>query len=108
MVEGSIMAAGQVTNILTENDDAEEMLRKVLSDFDLEILEKSPIEYRCFCSRERMERALVSLGPEELKAMIDEQGDVTLTCQFCDSTQHFSKEELEALLESMRKKDEKI
>ena len=66
MVEGSIMAAGQVTNILTENDDAEEMLRKVLSDFDLEILEKSPIEYRCFCSRERMERALVSLGPEEL------------------------------------------
>ena len=108
MVEGSIMAAGQVTNILTENDDAEEMLRKVLSDFDLEILEKSPIEYRCFCSRERMERALVSLGPEELKAMIDEQGDVTLTCQFCDSTQHFSKEELEALLENMRKKDEKI
>ena len=103
-VEGSIMAAGQVSSILTENDDPEAMLRRVLGDFDLEILEKSPISYRCFCSRERMERALISLGPGELRAMIDEQGEATLTCRFCDSVQHFSREELEGLLEKTRKK----
>ena len=49
-------------------------MRHALSDFDLEILERSPIEYRRYCGRDRMERALISLGPEELQAMIDEQG----------------------------------
>ena len=103
MVEGSIMAAGNVSSILSENDDAEHMLRTVLSDFDLEILEKTPVEYRCYCSRERMEKALISLGPEELAAMIEEQGDVTLSCQFCDNDQHFTKAQLEELLAGMKK-----
>lgn len=104
MVEGGIYAAGSVTELLKEDSDPESLLRRVMSDFELEILEKTPIEYKCFCSRERMERALISLGPEELKALIDEQGDATLTCRFCDSTQYFSREELEAMLETMKKK----
>ena len=76
----------------------------MLSDFELEILEQTPIEYRCDCSRERMERALISLGPEELRGIIDEQGGAELTCRFCDNVQTFTREELEALLEGMRKK----
>ncbi len=103
-VEGGVMAAGSVTGLLQESDDPETMLRKVLSDFDLEILEKSPIEYRCDCSRDRMERALISLGPDELKAIIEEQGGAELTCRFCDSVQKFSREDLERLLEGVRKK----
>ena len=105
MVEGGIYAAGPVTELLKEDSDPESLLRRVMSDFELEILEKSPIEYRCFCSRERMERALISLGPEELGAMIAEQGDVTLTCQFCDNAQHFTREELEKMLKGMTIKD---
>ena len=104
MVEGGSYAAGPVTELLKEDSDPESLLRRVMSDFELEILEKTPIEYKCFCSRERMERALISLGPEELKALIDEQGDATLTCRFCDSVQYFSREELEAMLETMKKK----
>ena len=104
MVEGGIYAAGPVTELLKEDSDPESLLRRVMSDFDLEILEKSPVEYRCFCSRERMERALISLGPEELGAMIAEQGDVTLTCQFCDNAQKFTREELEQILADMKKK----
>ena len=103
MVEGGIYAAGPVTELLKEDSDPESLLRRVMSDFELEILEKSPIEYRCFCSRERMERALISLGPEELGNMIAEQGDVTLTCQFCDNVQEFSKKELETMLQAMKK-----
>ena len=83
------------------------MLRRALSDFDLEILEKSPIEYRCYCSRERMERALISLGAEELQSMIDEQGSADLTCRFCDNVQHFSREDLEALVRDILKKKQK-
>ena len=104
-VEGGVMAAGQVTGLLRETGgDPEAMLRRVLSDFELDILEKSPIEYRCFCSRERMERALISLGPEELAAMIAEQGGAELTCRFCDNVQTFTKADLEALLANMRNK----
>ena len=103
-VEGGIMAAGAVTGLLHEDSDAESLLRRVMPDFELDILEKSPIEYRCYCSRDRMERALISLGPEELKAMIDEQGGAELRCQFCDNVQTFTKADLEELLKRMKKK----
>ncbi len=103
-VEGGVMAAGSVTGLLRENNDPAEVLRKVLSDFELEILERSPIEYRCYCSRDRMERALISLGPEELKGIIDEQGSAELACQFCDNVQTFTKDDLEGLLAGMKKK----
>ena len=103
-VEGSLMAAGPVTGLLRNDPDPEAMLRHALSDFDLEILERSPIEYRCYCSRDRMERALISLGPEELQAMIDEQGIADLTCRFCDNVQHFSRADLEAMVRGLQKK----
>ena len=102
MVEGGIMAAGPVTALLQEDSDPESLLRRVMSDFDLEILETSPIEYRCYCSRERMEKALISMGVEEMEALIEEQGQAELACHFCDNVQHFSREELEALLASMK------
>ena len=103
-VEGGILAAGPVTALLHEDGDPESLLRRVMSDFELEILETSPIEHRCYCSRERMEKALISLGPEELRSLIDDQGDAELTCRFCDSVQHFSREELEALLAGMKRR----
>jgi len=102
-VEGGVLAAGTVTGMLDRNPDPEAMLRTILSDFEVEILEKSPIEYRCDCSRERMERALISLGPDELESLIEEQGDAELSCRFCDQKQYFTKEQLLGLLENMRK-----
>ena len=104
-VEGGVMAAGSVTGLLQKNDDPETILRQVLSDFELEILETSPIEYRCYCSRERMERALISLGPEQLRSLMEEQGSAELTCQFCDNVQTFTHEQLQRLLDDMKKKE---
>lgn len=99
-LEKSLRAAGPVTELLKDDPDPEALLRAALPGLELEVLEKRPIEYRCDCSRERMERALISLGREELRAMIDEQGGAELTCRFCDNVQKFSKEDLEALLEN--------
>ncbi len=103
-IEASLMAAGPVTSLLAANPDPEALLRRALDGFELDILERSPIEYRCDCSRERMERALISLGPDELRALIDEQGQAELTCQFCDNVQVFAREQLEALLDGMNQK----
>ncbi len=103
-VEGGVMAAGAVTGLLERNDDPEAMLREVLSDFDIEILETSPVEYRCYCSRDRVERALISLGREELEGILKEQGGCELTCQFCDEIHRFNAEELQTLIDGIEKK----
>ena len=81
--------------------DGEGLLRAVLKDFDLEVLEKHPVEYRCCCSRERVSRALISMGREELSSLIEDQGRAELTCQFCDAVYRFSQTELEQLLAEM-------
>ena len=100
-VEGGIMAAGAVSAILEKNDDPEAMLRTVMSDFDLKILETCPVGYRCYCSRERVERALISLGRTELEQMLSEQGGCQLTCQFCDAVYEFTAEDIQRLLKNL-------
>ena len=103
-VEGGVLAAGTVTKLLEGNDDPERMLRTILSDFDVEILETSPIAYRCDCSRDRMRRALLSLGPQELRTILESDGQADLSCRFCGSHQLFDRKELEELLKIAREK----
>ena len=100
-IEAGVRRVGSVSKALMGGLDAAGLLREVLSDFELEVLDTHPVEYRCYCSRERVERALISMGREELDAMIKEQGQADLTCQFCDNVYHFTKEELESLLANM-------
>ena len=100
-VEGGIMAAGAVSALLDKDDDPEHLLRAVMSDFELKILETCPVAYKCYCSRERVERALISLGREELEQMLEEQGGCQLTCQFCDAVYDFSADELRGLLKNL-------
>ena len=59
------------------------------------------MEYRCYCSRDRVSRALISMGREELGSLIEEQGEADLTCQFCDVVYHYTREDLEGLLAEM-------
>ncbi len=100
-IEAGIQRVGTVTQHLSKGMTAEELLREVLAGFDLELLETVPVEYRCYCSRERMKNALRSMGKQELRALIAEQGRAELTCQFCDAVHIFEKDELEALAEEL-------
>jgi molecular chaperone Hsp33 len=100
-IEAGVRRVGSVSRALDSGMDAEALLRAVLSDFELEVLETHPVEYRCDCSRERVTRALISMGREELRNMIQDQGSAQLTCQFCDAVYDFSKEDLEKLLAQM-------
>ena len=102
-VEGGIMAAGSVSAILDKDPDPEHLLRTVMSDCELQILETTPVEYKCYCSRDRVERALISLGIEELEGILREQGSCQLTCQFCDAVYDFSGEELQTMIEGLKK-----
>ena len=57
-------------------------------------------EYRCDCSRERIERALISVGASELTSMIEQDGCADVSCQFCGKTYHFDRQSLAALLDA--------
>ena len=100
-IETGVHTMGSVSHSLAQGLDGEGLLRTVLKDFDLEILEKHPVEYRCYCSRDRVSRALISMGRNDLTELIQEQGQAELSCQFCDEVYHFSREELELLLKEM-------
>ena len=100
-IEAGVHAMGSVSHALADGLDGEGLLRAVLKDFDLEILEKHPVEYRCYCSRDRVTRALISMGRQELSGLIAEQGQAELSCQFCDKVYRYSREELEDILANM-------
>ena len=90
-----------VTKHLFEGQGIQELLQELLRGFDITDETESSCGYRCGCSREKMEKALVSLGPEELQDIISTQGRAELTCQFCHACHCFEKEELKLLLKSL-------
>lgn len=75
-----------------------ELLRALVPRPDLELLQQYPLAFRCSCSKERVMRALVTLGREELRDMLEKDGQAELTCQFCESRYVVGAEELRALL----------
>ena len=101
-IEQGIMAAGSVTGILDKDPDPEHMLQRVMNGFDLKILESSPVEYRCYCSRSRVERALISLGADELEGILKDQGKCEIGCQFCDTVYNFDEKQLQSLIDGIR------
>lgn len=100
-VERGIRKVGSVTSALAAGKSTLDLLRDVLEEFELEVLETTPVEYRCYCSRDRVTRALISMGREEMKSLIEEQGQADLTCQFCDKIYHYDRPELEEILKNM-------
>ena len=92
-----------VTDMIMNNMSAEDIAFAVTDGFDmvLELNSPSP-EYKCNCSRDRMERALISLGKKELSDIIEEQGNAEMTCRFCDNVYEFSKDELITLMEKAK------
>lgn len=88
-----------ITALLDAGKTPEEILSDLLGDFDLEILEKKPVQFHCDCSRERVERAIVSIGKKEIREMIEEGKPIEAGCQFCNKKYSFSVEELEELLQ---------
>lgn len=100
-IEAGVARLGPVSRALEQGLDAKGLLREVLGEDDLVFLETHPVEYRCYCSRERVSRALISMGRAELSDLIEEQGQADLTCQFCDKVYHYDRPELEKLLADM-------
>lgn len=98
LVEAGIHAAGNVTAMLDSGLSAEDMLRTVLGPFEVEILETTPVDYRCYCSREKVERTLLTLGREELGQIVRSGETLHVDCQFCDKIYDFTPENVQDIL----------
>jgi molecular chaperone Hsp33 len=96
-IENQLKVIPPVSKLIEKGLTPEEILEEILGKGNVKILEKTPVSFKCTCSKERFGAALVSLGIEELQDMIDKEGHAEAQCHFCNETYHFSKEELETL-----------
>ena len=97
-LEANLAKIEPMTTMLNKGMSLEEIVQAVLDGFAVDFLQTDEIGYRCACSREKVERALISMGKTELGKMADEQENSEVTCQFCDKIYTFSREELRELL----------
>ena len=97
-LEENVQKITSVTSLLEEGHTPESLLEKVLDGFDMEINEKTPTEFYCNCSRERVEKALISIGRKELNEMIQEGKPIEMNCHFCNHNYEFTVEELKEIL----------
>ncbi len=97
-LEASIAKLQSVTAMLDSGMSPEDIIRKALEGFDVEVLYSQDIEYKCNCSKERVSKALISLGKEELSSMAAENEPTEISCHFCDKKYVFSPSELKKLL----------
>lgn len=102
-LEANLAKLEPMTTMLDKGMSLEEIVQAVLDGFAVDFLQTDEIGYRCACSREKVERALISMGKTELGKMADEQENSEVTCQFCDKIYTFSREELRELLEHAEK-----
>lgn len=98
-LEQNVAKITSVTDLLEQGMTPEMMLEQVLGELGLEITEKIPAQYRCNCSRERVSRAIASIGVQDMKEMIEEGEPIEVNCQFCDRHYIFTPEDLRGFLE---------
>ena len=97
-VEESLKHIHSVTSLLEQGMTPEDMLHHFLGDLDLEILDRMPAQYACNCSKERVAKAIASIGKADLEDMIQAGETIETNCQFCGSHYYFTTEELKSFL----------
>lgn len=97
-LEEKLSKITSVTQMLEDGKGPEEILEGVLGEFGLELTDRLPVSFQCDCSRERVEKVLLSLDKKDRQELIDEGKDVELHCHFCGSNYVFSTEEIKNLM----------
>ena len=100
-LEAGIQRAGAVTPMLEAGMTPEDILGQVCGDLGVVFMETVPVSYKCYCSRERVEQALISLGKQELGEIVREGKEFPVECQFCDTVYRFTPQDIQSLLEKL-------
>ncbi|MBR6512723.1 MAG: Hsp33 family molecular chaperone HslO [Clostridia bacterium] len=100
-VEKGLLDIPAVTTMLTDGLTPEEICRKVLPEFELELLDESETTYKCTCSKQRVEKALISMGAEELNNLLEDE-ETEVCCHFCDKKYTFTRADIEQIIRSLK------
>ncbi len=108
-VEQAIFKAGAMSKMLDQNLTLEEIAKKITGDENVEIIENNIApEFKCDCSKEHMQDALMTIGKEELEDIIEKEGKAELVCHFCNKKYQFDRNDLENILKNIEKSETKI
>ena len=97
-LEENLMKLSSVTGMLDSGMTPEQMLEQILEGFDIEFNDEMPVVFSCNCSKERVEKALLGVGKDEINAMIAENQPITVNCHFCNTDYVFTNDELKQLI----------
>jgi molecular chaperone Hsp33 len=97
-LEEKIKEITSITSLLDEGLSPKDILNKVLGDMDLTILETLPTQYKCNCCKERVSKAIASIGKKDITEMIEEGKDIEVNCHFCNTNYIFSPDDLKKIL----------
>lgn len=97
-LEEKLKSMDSVTKILDDGNTPEQLLELLLGDLGLEINGTIPAQYLCDCSRERVEKAMISIGKKDIQEMIDDGKQIEVRCQFCDKIYNFEIDDLKKML----------
>lgn len=101
-LEENIQKIQSVTAMLDNGHTPEDMLNQVLEGLDVEITDTLPAQFYCNCSKERIEKAIISIGKKDIQSMIDDGEDIEVKCHFCNTAYNYTVEELKELLKKSR------
>lgn len=99
-LEKQIQSLPPISSLIEQGYTPEEILKRLFESEEVKVLEKLPVSFSCKCSRERIENAIIGMGEEEIKQMIEEDKGAEATCHFCNEQYQFSETDLETLLKS--------
>lgn len=102
-LEERIGAVHSVTELLEQGMKPEELLEHILGEFGVEVTDTMPARFSCNCSKERVSKALISIGKKDIREMIDEGRDIEVNCHFCNTSYSFSPKDLEGLLKEAKR-----
>ena len=97
-LEKRITEINSVTQMLEKGMSPEDILEYILGDMELEITDKIPTKFYCNCTKERVEKAIISIGRDDIQEMIDEDKPIEVNCHFCNTAYNFSVDELKGML----------
>ena len=103
LVENNIENIPSITNFFESGHDVYDIINTVMDGFNPSILDETDVKYQCDCSRERVKKALISIGIKDLEMLRDEEDQIEMGCQYCDAKYYFTKKDLDNIIKSLKK-----
>ena len=103
MLENNIRNVPSITAFFEQDKTVYDVVNTILDGFNPNVLDESEVHYHCDCNRDRVEKALISIGIEDLEMLRDEEEQIEMGCQYCDAKYYFTKNDLDKMIKSLKK-----